>query len=177
MTMLKCEPKPPPQPPQKLWKHELCDILAWYEHNLCGVDLRDPRGKRVSFSSDRLPHLVKLLNKESGKEAKGAQKIVEAIRRGEKTNQDFGGYDAERAQTLTWIPLLIVEPTLILEVVERTIWEKPGDTLLVKEFNKHGYRHKVLVCRQVGDNLLVPITCHPRDHKKKFGKAYRVVWP
>lgn len=167
---------PAPRPPRKLWKPELRDILEWYEENLCKADLVDPRGMRVRFAAERFPHLVKLLDPISKREVRRPQNVVEAIRSGVKGNADFGGYDTERAKTLPWIPLLVTEPSQILEVIEPTLWEKPGDTLIVKEFDKEGYRRKVLVCRKVGSGLLVPITSHPSD-KKGFGKSYRQVWP
>jgi hypothetical protein len=167
---------PPPRPPAKLWKPDLQDILEWYEQHLCGMDLFDPRGIRVRFAPERFPHLIKLLDASSGQEVRKPQKEVEAIRQGLKRNADFGGYDVERAKTLPWIPLVVAEPSSILEVAEPSLWAKPGDTLLVKEFEKHGYRKKVLVCRRVGSGLLVPITSHPLD-KDRFGKSYKIVWP
>jgi hypothetical protein len=167
---------PPPRPPAKLWKPDLRDILFRYEENLCNADLIDPRGMRVKFAPERFPHLIKLMDAASGQEVRKPQKEVEAIRNGLKGNADFGGYDIERAKTLPWILPLISEPSSILEVAEPTLWEKPGDTLIVKEFEKPGYRKKVLVCRRVASGLLVPITSHPLN-KDRFGKSYKVVWP
>lgn len=69
---------------------------------------------------------------------------------------------------------MIERPTKILKV--SGLFEKAGDTLYVKEFDKPGCRFKVLVCRTVGRNLLVPVTCHPRDHDR-YGKDHKVVWP
>jgi hypothetical protein len=176
MTYVYDPKNPPPRPPHKLWKPQLKDILAWYEENLCELELFDPRGKMVKFSPERFPHLIKLMDAESGQEVRRPQNVIEAIRSGEKCNDDFGGFDDERAKTLPWIPIVVKEPSQILEVVEPTLWEKPGDTLIVKEFEKQGYRNKVLVCRRVGSGLLVPITSHPSD-KKGFGKSYKKVWP
>jgi hypothetical protein len=164
------------RPPQKLWMHELYDMLCWYENNLCAAQLVDPRGAQHMFSPERFPHMIKLLKFNSEKEVDNPQQVVMAIRNREKRNSDFGGYDTERAQTLPWIIPTILRPTAILEVVERTLWEKPGDTLYLKEFEKKGYRHKVLVCRTVGQLRYVPVTCHPRSDGR-IGKAYRVIWP
>jgi hypothetical protein len=164
-----------PAPPGRLWHQELCDLLGWYEENLCHADLIDPRGHRVIFSLERFPHCIKLLKNGSLDEVSKPQKVAIAIREGRAKNADFGGFDHERAETLTWIPEIIRSPTKILEVVERTIWEKPGDTLYVKRFNKRGYPYKVLVCRKVGNQLLAPVTSHPRDHDR-YSKAYAVVW-
>jgi hypothetical protein len=171
-------PQDPPQiveaPPPRLWLHDLREMLAWYEQNLCNADLRDPRGHRVKFSPERFPHLIKLLRRASNKEVNEPQKVVNAIRTGTKCNADFGGYHTERFQGLSWMPCVISRPTKILEVV--TLFEKPGDTLYVKQFNKAGYKFKVLVCRRVGPSLLVPVTCHPRDHDR-YGEGFRQVWP
>ncbi len=164
------------EPPAKLWKHDLADILQWYEYNLCSQELIDPRGYRILFAPERFPHLIKLLKPGSEKEITEPQKHTNAIRCGNKCNADYGGYHAERAQTLTWIPAIILRPTMILEVTEKTIWEKPGDTVYVKEFDKKGYRHKLLVCRTLKHQRLAVVTSHPRDYFK-IGKGYKIVWP
>jgi len=162
-------------PPQKLWKHELADIFAWYQTNLCEAELYDPRGHRLIFAPERFPHMIKLLIKGSDREVNAPQDVVKAIQNGTRGNADFGGYDAERAQTLTWIPQIIQQPSMILEVTEKTLWEKPGDTLYVKEFEKRGYRHKILVCRTVGEARLAPVTSHPRKGDR-FSPSYTIVW-
>ena len=165
----------PEKPPSRLWHTELCDLLHWYEGNLCAPQLIDPRGCRVVFSLERFPHLIKLLRKDSSKEVLEPQKQASAIRDGSKRNCDFGGYNTDRAQTLAWIPPIILRPSMIVEVVERTIWEKPGDTLYLKQFDKPGYRYKVLVCRTVGEKRLAPVTCHPKENAR-LSKAYRITW-
>jgi hypothetical protein len=166
------------RPPQRIWLHELRDILAWYEQNLCAVELRDPRGHIVRFSLERFPHFIKLEPK-AGKALRKAQKHVSEIKDGSKCNADFGGYSEERVQTLPWIIPIIARPTKILELAAQPLIgdKKAGDTLYVKEFQRAGpqYRFKVLVCRRVGKTLLVPITCHPRDHDRFTN--YRQVWP
>jgi hypothetical protein len=175
MTVQRVETVAVTKPPNRLWKHQLPEMLAWYKENLCDVDLRDPRDNRLIFSLERFPHMIKLLRRGSDLEVERPQKVIRAIMEGTKSNGDFGGYDEERAQTLTWIPLIISEPSMILEVVEKTLWEKPGDTIYVKEFDKRGYRHKILVCRTVGTSRLAPITSHPRTDGK-FSTAYKIVW-
>jgi hypothetical protein len=166
--------------PNRIWLHELSEILNWYEQNLCAHKLTDPRGHSVGFSLERFPHLIKLLNKNSTREVEKPQKQALAIRDGRKNNRDFGGYDAERVQTLSWISAMILRPTRILELTAQPLvgQEKPGDTLYVKEFRNTGrkYRYKILVCRRVGAKLLVPVTCHPREHDR-YPKQYRQVYP
>ena len=55
---------------------------------------------------------------------------------------------------------------------------KAGDTLYIKEFDLGGYRSRfrVLVCKRVGERLLVPVTCHSRDHGRYPPGLYRQVW-
>jgi len=136
-------------PPPKIWLTDLREMLLWYEENLCKPDFRDPRGHRVLFSPERFPHLIKLLRKDSSQEVKEPKKVVQAIRNGIKSNVDFGGYDAERFRGLSWMPAIIRRPTKILEVVQ-DLFTKPGDTLYLKEFDKRGYRFKVLVVEESG---------------------------
>lgn len=166
--------------PDRIWLHQLCDLLAWYETNLCSKTLVDPRGCRVSFSIERFAHSIKLLNKSSRREVDNPKKQAQAIKEGRKTNADFGGYSTERAQTLTWIEPTILRPSRILELTAQPLIgpQKPGDTLYVKEFSntQRRYRFKVLVCRRVGTVLLVPITCHPRDHGR-YPNHYKQVYP
>jgi hypothetical protein len=167
-------------PPRRIWLHELCELLEWYERNLCAAELRDPRGHVVKFGIERFPHLIKLYRKGSQELVPRPTKQALAIKAKTKGNNDFGGYDTERAQTLPWVVPVILRPTRILELMSQPLTgeEKSGDTLYVKEFHPTGrkYRFKILVCRRVGKELLVPVTCHPRDHGR-YPKHYRQVWP
>jgi hypothetical protein len=173
-------PQGPPleHPPERIWLHELRDILAWYDQNLCAAELRDPRGHLVRFSLERFPHFIKLESRE-GRALKKPAKQVQAIRDGTKGNADFGGYAEDRVQTLPWVAAIIARPTKILELESQPLIgdHKAGDTLYVKEFQRVGpkYRFKVLVCKRVGNTVLVPITCHPRTHDRY--PDYRQVWP
>lgn len=170
----------PECPPDRIWLYQLCDLLAWYEQNLCAVQLEDPRHQFVKFGIERFPHSIHLLKRNSRKEIDQPQKQALAIKNGTKTNADFGGYDAERAQTLPWIVPAILRPTRILKLIGQQLVgeEKAGDTIYVKEFHPTGrkYRFKVMVCRTVGAKLLVPVTSHPRDHDR-YGKHYQQIWP
>jgi hypothetical protein len=168
--------------PERIWLHQLRDMLEWYERNICAVEMRDPRGHVVRFSPERFPHLIKLLQKDSTREVNNPGKQVNAIRSGAKENRDFGGYEAERFQTLTWTAAIIARPTRILELMAPPLVGKPkaGDTIYVKEFrgDTHGkYRFKILICKRVGPVLLVPVTCHPQPHDNYSPKVYRQVYP
>ena len=167
--------------PERLWLHDLREILAWYEQNICAVEFRDPRGHQVKFSSDRFPHLIKLLQRGSDLEVVNPQKHVLAIKTGAKAYQDYGGYDEERVQTLSWTPAIILRPTRILELVAQPLVgpKKAGDTVYIKQFanTRCRYKFKILVCRRVGATLLVPVTCHPHEHDHYSTKQYKQVWP
>ena len=161
----------PEIPPERLFISDLGELLHWYERNLCGEVIRDPRGHRVKFDAERFPYLIKLRNKSGGK-LKKPLKAVEKIRRGALSNKDFGGFEPERAQTLPWLLPTITRPTFILKNQHLFI---PGDELYAKEFDKEGYRYKILVCRRVSDRLLVPITSFPRTKLRTHASA--LLWP
>src|ERR1035437_828781 len=167
--------------PARIWLHDLREMLAWYEQNLCEVEFRDPRGHRIVFTIDRFPHLIKLLQRNSNLEVAHPQKHALAIKRGAKKNQDYGGYEIERAQTLSWMAATIQRPTRILELIAPPLVEpkKAGDTIYIKQFDgtKRGYIFKILVCRRVGAALLVPVSCRPQNNDNYSPKQYRQVYP
>lgn len=115
--------------------------------------------------------MIKLRSK-AGNKLKKPSKVAEQIRAGKFANSDFGGFDPERAATLPWIPMIILRPTLIATNRNLLI---PGDELYVKELDKTGYRYKVLYCKRVSANLLVPVTSFPRS--KIGGLAEAILWP
>jgi len=158
-------------PPQKIQTSDLAQLLAWYERNLCACTLKDPRGHAVRFDAGRFAYMIKLRSK-AGSKVKKPAKIAQQIKAGKLGNYDFGGFDPERAATLSWIPMVILRPTLIATNRNLLI---PGDELYVKELDKAGYRYKVLYCRRVSANLLVPVTSFPRS---KIGSlAQGILWP
>ena len=167
--------------PARIWLHDLREMLAWYEKNLCEPEFLDPRGHRVQVTPERFPHCIQLLQKNSTFEVNNPQKHVLAIKEGTASNEDFGGYDTERAQTLGWIPYVIQRPSRILELITQPLIgkKKAGDTLYIKRFcnTKSSPRYKRLVCRRVGPQLLLIITCHPDDHDNYSPKLYRQVYP
>jgi len=159
------------RPPPRIRIQGLANLLRWYERNLCETELIDRRGHRVKFAPERFPYLIKLRNREGGK-LSNPKWHVERIRAGELTDRDFGGFEAERAETLSWLPPMILRHTLIARNSHRVI---PGDELYVKEFDKLGSRHKVLICIRVSTNLLVPVTSFLRS-SVRFGPE-EILWP
>src|SRR5271169_3335351 len=142
------------RPPLALNVSSLMELMEWFEKNLCAAVLKDPRGHEVRFDLSRFAYMIKLRNSEGTKINKPLR-IAEKIKRGELSNHDFGGFDPERARTLSWIPSIVMRPTLIATNKNLII---PGDELYVKELDKTGYRYKVLYCRRVSSKLLVPVT-------------------
>lgn len=161
----------PERPPPKLQTLDLAELLAWYERNLCACTFRDPRGREVRFDAGRFAYMIKLRSK-AGSKVKKPAKIAQQIKVGKLGNCDFGGFDAERAATLSWIPMVILRPTLIATNRNLLI---PGDELYVKELDKTGYRYKVLYCKRVSGTLLVPVTSFPRS--RLGGLEEGILWP
>ena len=172
--MLRGSPGPSHErPPARLPKLTLPNLLNWYIKNLCEPEFYDPRGYRVLFTPERFPHLIKL-RKRSGIDVNEPSKAVSKILAGRLTDSDFGGYDAERASGLSWIAPIVLRPSKVMEV--SGLFGKAGDTLLVKEFQKTGFRFKVFICRRAGPRLLVPVTSHPRQ-SDSFPWGHFQVWP
>jgi hypothetical protein len=161
----------PERPPAKVLTANLVELLAWYEENLCAATLTDPRGHTVRFDVARFVYMIKLRSQKGGKLRKPGR-IAAKIKGGELANEHFGGFDPERARTLSWIPAVIMRPTLIASNKNLLI---PGDELYVKEFDKSGYRYKVLYCMRVSRTMLVPVTSFPRGKIGALGAS--PLWP
>jgi len=148
-------------PPAKCTATALRDLLAIYEE-LGARDIRDPRGHRVLFTAlDRFPHMIELKEPDGKTAVRQPQREVAKIKSGEKDNSHHGGYQATRAETLTWIPPTVMFPTVI--TVKSSLLPRPGNELYYKHFDKFGGKMTVLVCRRVGPELLVPVTWYPID--------------
>jgi len=159
------------RPPPKLQTLDLAELLAWYERNLCACTLRDPRGHEVRFDIGRFAYMIKLKSK-TGNKVRKPSKTAEQIKAGRLGKCEFGGFDEERAATLSWIPMTILRPTLIATNKNQLI---PGDGLYVKELDKPGYRYKVLYCKRISATLLLPVTSFPRSRIGSLAEG--VLWP
>jgi hypothetical protein len=163
-------PQPRPRvfsvpPPARVAHTDLRDLLEIYD-GLCGEELRDPRNHRVRLTPERFPHMINLKELDGKRDVRNPQKEVELIRSGKKTNDHFGGFENERAETLTWIRATIRFPTII---VVRSVVPgiHPGTELYYKEFDQFGGKLALLVCRRVGPELLVPVTWFPKNKRPK----------
>jgi len=67
---------------------------------------------------------------------------------------------------------MVLRPTIIATNPHLFV---PGEELYVKEFEKPGYRYKVLVCKRVGPRLLVPVSSFPRGKLKLLKE--NILWP
>ena len=74
-------PEPPSPPvwadgtPALLPITTLLDLFNWYRLNLCGKEIVDPRGCRVTFLDTDFVHLIKLTDK-YGKEPKNRRMTI-----------------------------------------------------------------------------------------------------
>jgi hypothetical protein len=125
----------------------------------------------VLFTPERFAHLISL-KKPGGGDVTEGQKEANKIRARQKTNADYGGFEQERAQTLTWIENIIAQPTIIQvrSLLPRT---HPGTDLYYKEFDRVSYKHPCMVCRRVGPQLLVPVAYFPRD---KIAPEHEIIY-
>jgi hypothetical protein len=154
----------PPSPiPALLRNYSLLDLIDWYESNLCGVDLLDPRNHMVAFDLSRLAYLIKLNNSDGTKLAKPLQAMKD-IKSGIRSQSDFSGPLLERSERLSWLELTIKEPCRIRKNDSLVI---PADDVYIREFAKSGYRFKVLYCKRMSDTLLVPVTSFREKHEPK----------
>jgi hypothetical protein len=81
----------------------LLDLFNWYRQNLCGREILDPRGCRVSFLDTDFVHLIKLTDK-YGKEPKNRRMTVEQIQSGRITLNPRSYPNSPRAGTQLGAP-------------------------------------------------------------------------
>ena len=160
----------PPEPPIALrWAEgtpavlpitTLLDLFNWYRLNLCGREVVDPRGYRVTFLDTDFVHLIKLTDK-YGKEPKNRRMIIEQIQSGRITLNP-SRIQIRRAQELTWARPIIESPSMIVpnwQAMGRAI---PGDAY-IKNFGTEGQPiYRVLICGHAGKKRWA-VTIFPRE--------------
>jgi len=131
--------------------------------------MMDPRNHQVVFDLSRFAYLIKLNNPDGTKLAKPLQK-TEAIKAGELAEPDFSIPDRDRAERLSWLPLVVSEPLSIRKSDSKLI---PADEVYTRQFAQSGLKFKLLYCTRMGDSLLVPVTSfrHKREPKSEL------LWP
>jgi hypothetical protein len=156
-------------PPARLKGYSLALLLEWYESHLCIIEHFDPRGHQVAFTLSRFPYMVKLVDKQGAK-VKKPSRAAERIKAGEAGEEHFGGFNPDRAETLSWLPCIINTPLNIRKNVCANI---PGDEVYVRQVQKGGAKFKLLFCERMGSGLLVPVTSF-RQEKEPKGE---IIWP
>jgi hypothetical protein len=151
----------------------LLDLFNWYCQNLCGREILDPRGYRVSFLDTDFVHLIKLTDK-YGKEPRNRRMSIEQIRSGRITLNP-GRMQIRRAQELSWARSIIEHPTLIVPNWQALGHAIPGDAF-IKDFGAEGQSiYRVLICGHAGKKRWV-VTIFPRERFAEREIA-TVLWP
>jgi hypothetical protein len=136
------------------------NLFNWYRLNLCGREIMDPRGFRVSFLDTDFVHLIKLTDK-FGKEPKNHRMTIEQIQSGRITLNP-SRLQIRRAQELSWARSIIEAPDTIVpnwQAMGRVI---PGDAY-IKNFRKEGLPiYRVLICGHAGKKRW-PVTIFARE--------------
>ena len=159
-------PEPPTPPkwaegtPAVLPITTLLELFNWYRFNLCGSEIVDPRGSRVTFLDTDFVHLIKLTDK-FGKEPKNRRMTIEQIQSGRITLNP-GRIQIRRAQELSWARPIIEAPTMIVpnwQAMGRAI---PGDAY-IKNFGTDAQTiYRVLICGHAGKKRWA-VTIFPRE--------------
>jgi hypothetical protein len=134
-------------------------LLEWYEQNLCGATLSDPRGIRVHFWCETFVHLIQMKTK-YGEEPKNKRMTLEQIRSG-RIQLMPGRFDAKRAQELSWACEIARNPDRICRN-----WQAlgTGGEAYIKNFGTlTDPSFRVMICEVVGTHREV-VTIFPRAH-------------
>jgi hypothetical protein len=151
----------------------LAEVFGWYRVNLCGKEIVDPRGYRVTFLDTDFVHLIKLVDK-YGNEPKNRRMTVEQIKSG-RVKLLPGRIDLRRARELTWARSIIEQPTMIVPNWQIMGRANPGDAY-IKNFGPNGRAvYRVLICGHAGKKRWV-VTIFPRERFADREIA-NMLWP
>jgi hypothetical protein len=132
--------QPPPEwaegTPAVLPITTLLGLFNWYRLNLCGREIVDPRGCRVTFLDTDFVHLIKLTDK-YGKEPKNRRMTIEQIQSG-RIALNPSRIQIRRAQELSWARPIIENPTMIVpnwQAMGRAIPGEPISGISVRRFS------------------------------------------
>jgi hypothetical protein len=145
----------------------LLELFNWYRLNLCGRQIVDPRGYRVSFLDTDFVHLIKLTDK-FGKEPKNRRMTIEQIQSGRITLNP-GRMQIRRARTI------IEDPTMIVpnwQAMGRAI---PGDAFIKNFGTEIQPIFRVLICGHAGKKRWA-VTIFPRERFAER-EIVNVIWP
>lgn len=158
------------KPPGALAFRSLADLYQQFTSLFGGKEFLCPRGTSIVVLPRHFFHLTKL--------QKGWQtdfKIEVEEPKILATRDGFGDYtfNEKRAQTLSWIPEILVEPHEIWQYETR----KTADQVFIREYDKPGSPFRaVLLLREA--NHLTPVTCMTvrRTGIKEHRRGNRL-WP
>jgi hypothetical protein len=151
----------------------LLDLFNWYRLNLCGKEIVDPRGYRVSFIDTDFVHLIKLTDK-YGKEPKNRRMTIEQIQSGRITLNP-SRIQIRRAQELSWARPIIEYPTIIVpnwQALGRAI---PGDAYIKNFGTVVQPIYRVLICGHSGKKRWA-VTIFPRERFAER-EISKIIWP
>jgi hypothetical protein len=151
----------------------LLDLLNWYRRNLCGREIMDPRGCRVSFLDTDFVHLIKLIDK-FGKEPKNRRMTIEQIQSGRITLNP-SRIQIHRAQELSWARQIIESPTMIVPNWQALGRANPGDAYIKNFGTEIQPIYRVLICGHAGRKRWA-VTIFPRE-RFADGEIATVLWP
>jgi hypothetical protein len=138
----------------------LLDLFNWYRLHLCGKEIADPRGFRVSFLDTDFVHLIKLTDK-YGKEPKNRRMAIGQILSGRITLHP-SRIQIQRAQELSWARSIIERPTRIVPNWQTMGRANPGDAY-IKNFGTEAQPiYRVLICGHAGKKRWA-VTIFPRE--------------
>jgi hypothetical protein len=151
----------------------LLDLFHRYRLNLCGREILDPRGCRVSFLDTDFVHLIKLTDK-YGKEPKNRRMTIEQIQSGRITLNP-SRIQIRRAQELSWARAIIESPTMIVSNWQAMGRAIPGDAYIKNFGTELQPIHRVLICGHAGKKRWA-VTIFPRE---RFAdrEVSTILWP
>jgi hypothetical protein len=163
-----------PETPALLPIESMAELLIWYQINLCGKELIDPRGYRVHFQDTDFVHLIKLVDK-FGNEPRNRRMTIEQICSG-RIQLRRDRFEVRRAQELSWARSIVETPDMIVpnwQIIGRA---NPGDAY-IKNFGAAGERkvYRVLICGHAGKKRWA-VTIFPRERFAEREIA-TVLWP
>ena len=162
-----------PETPALLPLTSIGELFAWYQINLCGRDLTDPRGYRVHFLDTDFVHLIKLVDK-YGKEPRNRRMTIEQIQSGRIRLVD-GRFDVRRTQELSWARLIIESPTMIVPNWQIMGKANPGDAYIKNFGTDERPIYRVLICGHAGKRRRA-VTIFPRERFAEREIA-TILWP
>jgi hypothetical protein len=148
-------------------------MFEWYRINLCGRELIDPRGQRVTFADTDFVHLIKLTDK-YGKEPRNRAMAIEQIQSGRITLKP-SRIDMQRASELTWARHIVESPDRIVPNWQVLGLANPGDAYIKNFGTPEKPLNRVLICGHAGMKRWA-VTIFPKERFADHQIA-TVLWP